>query len=377
MKNVLIYFPFTLAENPKSGSQLRPIEMLKAFSSFCSENGMELIVISGDSNKRALKWAELKVSGKLDSTEFCYAENQTIPLWLTDKGHKPAKPFIDSQIFKELTKKGIPIGLFYRDVYWKFDDLYSLKGLKKAIMQSIYRMEERFYSKYVHTIFLPSDSMGKYVDIQANKVSLPPGGREIKVESARKDDAKIGIYVGGINNEDYGLPALIESYRLLNHSGIPSNLKIVCRQDEYENLEVDLKKKLAKPYIEVLHINGEELNRYYSTVDFAFIPRKKSTYNDFSVPVKLVEYLSAKLPIVATNCDAQTEMINSGPYGVITEDNPESIARGIVTMQENHQTYSDMIEKHFLQNHSWEARAKQAAQALVGGYYESSNTGTK
>lgn len=377
MKNILIYFPFTLAEKPQSGSQLRPIEMLKAFETFCKYNHLELLIVSGDSKERAIQWELLLESGKLSKTQFCYAENQTIPIWLTDKGHKPSRPFVDIAIFKELKKKNIPIGLFYRDVYWKFDELYSLKGIKKIIMQTIYKAEEKFYSKYLHTVFLPSEAMGKFVNITVNKVPLPPGGREINIQSVGNRTPKVGIYVGGINNEDYGLSKLVKSYEILNEYKNQSELKIVCRNDEYENLPRELKELLKKPYIEILHISGEELSQYYSKVDYAFIPRKKSTYNDFSVPVKLVEYLSAKLPIVATNCDAQESIINSGPYGVITEDHSESISHGILNMHDNYEVYKDNIKNHFIKNHSWEARAIQAAQALVGGLYESSYTSSK
>lgn len=377
MKNILLYYPFSLVENPKSGSQLRPLEMLKSFETFCQNNGFELIVIAGNSSERSIHWKTFLKSGKLENTLFCYSENQTIPLWLTDKGHIPKKPLIDLFIFRELNRRKIPIGLFYRDVYWKFDELYPLKGLKKAIMRAIYKLEERFYSKYLQTLFLPSESMGKYVDIEVEKVSLPPGGRIIETPYSERMKASVGIYVGGINNVDYGLSSLLKSYEIVNREEVISELKIVCREDEYANLSSEFKKEFERSYIEVLHISGQSLNEYYSQVDFAFIPRKKSTYNDFSVPVKLVEYLSAQLPVVATNCEAQESIINTGPYGVITEDHPESIALGIIYIQENNELFKKNIEEKFHQNHAWEARSLQVAKVLVGGLYESSYISSK
>src|SRR5690606_32565157 len=113
-----------------------------------------------------------------------------------DAGHIPKDWKIDKDVFKTLKKHHVPIGVFYRDVYWKFDELYSLKGLKKFVMQTIYKLEEKFYSKYVHTVFLPSDAMGKYVNIHATKMALPPGGRftEIQTNTNELQSPFKGIY---------------------------------------------------------------------------------------------------------------------------------------------------------------------------------------
>ena len=37
MKNIIIYYPFTVATNPKSGSAIRPVEMIKAFEVYAEE----------------------------------------------------------------------------------------------------------------------------------------------------------------------------------------------------------------------------------------------------------------------------------------------------------------------------------------------------
>src|SRR4051812_16697430 len=98
MKKVLVYYPFPLAKEANSGSKLRPLEMIKAFNSWGEQNGIEVIIISGTSAERERQILELTVNDRLKDLWFCYMENQTIPLWLTDPGHKPARPFIDRKI---------------------------------------------------------------------------------------------------------------------------------------------------------------------------------------------------------------------------------------------------------------------------------------
>lgn len=366
MKSVLLYYPFKLAENANSGSKLRPREIYEAFLVWGKEEGVEVLLLSGSSEEREKKFKDWLASGKLNNIMFCYMENQTIPFWLTDKGHIPKKPFIDKKIFAFLKKNQIPIGVFYRDVYWRFDELYPLKGIKKKFMKTVYRLEEKFYEKYCDVIFLPSERMGSYVNINKRKIPLPPGGKRRSIERQNTNRKIVkGIYVGGINNEAYGLSLLLEALKLVNKDSKVCELTVVCRKNEYEALNAEKKEELRKLEVDVKHLNGEQLNKLYLEMDFAFIPRYKSTYNDFSVPVKLVEYLSNELPVIATYCDAQKEFILSGDYGVICEDNPEDMARAIIKMKSEKEKYIENIKKTFFDNHSWIARVRQINDTLL------------
>lgn len=366
MKSVLLYYPFEVAENANSGSKLRPKEIYKAFQEWGKREDVEILLLSGSSAEREVLFEQWKAQGKLEHLWFCYMENQTIPFWLTDKGHIPKKPFIDKKVMKYLKQRQVPVGVFYRDVYWKFDELYPLKGLKKAVMKTIYRMEESFYSKYCDVIFLPSDAMGKYVGIPKKKVSLPPGGKEMNVAKIEKN-IKIsqGLYVGGINNEDYGLFLLLDALKIANKQETVCDLTIVCREDEYKQLPEEKKLRIEEMNVTVEHVSGEALNELYREMDFAFIPRYRSTYNDFSVPVKLVEYLSNELPVIATYCRAQQEIIEADGYGIICEDKPEDMGKAIEKMARDSVNYRENIQKTFVEKHSWLARVEKIKAALV------------
>lgn len=365
MKAVLLYYPFEIAENANSGSKLRPKEIYHAFKQWGADEGVEILLLSGDSLTRDKLFSQWKSAGKLNDLLFCYMENQTIPLWLTDKGHFPKKLLVDRSVMSFLKKHNVPVGVFYRDVYWKFDELYPLKGIKKNIMKTIYKIEEKFYEKYCDVIFLPSEAMGKYVDINKRMVALPPGGKlkEIKKKNRSHGIAQ-GIYVGGINNEDYGLFLLIEAFEIANKDKKICELTVVCRADEYDKLPQEKKQYLQERNVTVKHLSGEDLNALYLEMDFAFIPRLRSTYNDFAIPVKLVEYLSNELPVVASDCTAQKEFIEPDQYGIICSDNAKHMAEGIRRMSAEFNKYRENIRRSFVDNHSWVARVKQIKQTL-------------
>ncbi|MCM3663611.1 glycosyltransferase [Mesobacillus subterraneus] len=367
MKTVLVYYPFALAKDANSGSKLRPLEMKKAFEAWGKLNDVKVILISGTTAERRQQFQEHLASGALDNLWFCYMENQTIPLWLTDPGHKPKHPFIDRQILKFLKSKNVPTGVFYRDVYWKFDHIYPLKGYKKTIMQSIYKIEEKFYEKYCDVIFLPSLEMGKYVDIDRPMVDLPPGGKKVELSQKESHGEPFhAIYVGAIKGADYGFDLLLGAFDIINREQQRCDLTIVCRQPEYESLTAQQKEQLTKLGIKVMHISGEKLDELYKEVDFALIPRKCTEYQNFSMPVKLVEYLSNNLPIVATACDAQKRFLGENGYGIICGDEEKSMAAAIEEMMGSLEQYQENIQQTFMKNHSWLARVEKVKSSLVG-----------
>ena len=65
------------------------------------------------------------------STNFLYSESSTMPTSLTEPHHMPTHPFLDFSFFYFCKRNGIKIGLFYRDIYWKFE-IYKEKvhGIK-------------------------------------------------------------------------------------------------------------------------------------------------------------------------------------------------------------------------------------------------------
>lgn len=357
MRSVLIYYPFSLSYQADSGSKLRPLEMIKAFQTLGEAEGIKIITINGNSQERKKQFERLLQEGELEDLLFCYVENQTIPIWLTDSGHIPKSPFIDWKVFRYLKQKKVPVGVFYRDIYWKFDELYPLKGWKKKIMKMLYKLEEKFYEKYADDIFLPSEEMFPYVSIKRNKIALPPGGNQQPLTPIRKESAcKNGIYVGGIR-EDTGIPILLDAMEIIHKRNLPFTLTVVCREREFQGLPAEVKQRFTRLGIKVQHLSGMELHQLYYEQDVGFIPFQRSTYNEFAVAFKLFEYLSHNLPVIATECAAQKRIIESGPYGLICKDDPQSMADAIEKMIESHPQYLAEIERTFLMNHSWLARA--------------------
>lgn len=370
MKIIIVYYPFPLREQ-SSGSAVRPVKMLEAFEKLAhSHNGkIGIISIYGETKERAKSLQRIYKEINPRDILFCYMENSTLPLWLTDHDHIPREPLLEISFLRFLKKNRIPVGLFYRDIYWKFKEEYPLKGIRRAIMKMVYLLEMNVYKKFVHHFFLPSIQMNDYIGIDDSKVSaLPPGGVDklaLRQSNSKKNMLNV-IYVGGIS-ERYGLREMLGAFEILNGEGHKAILHLVCRKKEYEEFN-----KIIAPYekylwLNVYHAFGEELDRIYAKADVALIAIKNNHYNNFAVPVKLFEYISYGLPIVSTDCTAQAEIINKNRLGKVTSDNSKDIAKGISQFLDKQvlDEYASNVNNALLKEHLWYNRAESVYNILM------------
>ena len=115
--NMIFHFPLPLDSNAKSASGIRPLRMIAAFESL----GYKVVLVTGYFSERKDCIAKIKEKIRRGRKyDFVYSESSTMPTTLTERNHLPLHPFLDWFFFRFCNKKGIPIGLSYRDIYWKF-----------------------------------------------------------------------------------------------------------------------------------------------------------------------------------------------------------------------------------------------------------------
>ncbi|MFD1780016.1 glycosyltransferase [Fredinandcohnia salidurans] len=366
-KKIIVYYPFQL-KTGDSGSGVRPTQMLKAFHELAYEQGFECLDVIGDAKERKNQLRKIYEEVNPDDILYCYMENQTIPIWLTDPDHIPRHPLVDHSFFKFLKKNKIPLGIFYRDIYWKFKDLYKVKPIIKTIMVQLFEIELFLYKKNAKKIFLPSLEMNKYVKIPSQQVSSsPPGGIDRTAVINKQDSKKVrAVYVGGIDPR-YGVYEVLEAFKQLNKGTTYIELLFVCREKEFNTFKEYLKPYLNEDWLHIHHAHGEALLPIYKDADFGIVTLKRGTYNDFAVPVKLFEYLSYGLPVLATDCTALQKIVEQDKIGLIVKDNSDSIQGGLKEMLDS--TKRNMLRQNSIfalkRKHLWFQRAKDIQNELL------------
>ncbi|WP_078431852.1 glycosyltransferase [Metabacillus halosaccharovorans] len=370
MKHIIVYFPYELQENPKSGSGVRPKKIVEAFKKYCEEENLELVLISGTTSERQNKIEQYKARDEYDKALFCYMENSTMPYWFTDPDRKPRNIKIDSGFWNVLKQKNIPISLFYRDVYWQFDDMYvPPKGIKflRYLMRQVYKQELKTYQKYVDVLYLPSLEMNKYVGWQGNVSELPPGMEKVDIsrKNMKLEKPYQAVFVGGISDQ-VGMLMLLEAFKVLNENEHTINLELVCRENEYNNYDA-MQKYEQYSWLKVSHLSGQQLVEVYDRSHVALIPREKNAYHDFAVPVKLFEYLAYNLPVVATDCDAQARLLTEEGFGVVSKVDAAEYGKAILELlqPDKYMKTKQAIAMKAWENHSWYARVRKVADDML------------
>lgn len=339
-KNIL-YITFVDFNEQKSGSSVRPKKIYDAFL----EEGYNISLLTGLQNRKTERWKKCfsyYKNIKKGNYDFCYVEPPAGPIF----------NLCDHLILLYISKiKKIPIGLFYRDAYWKFADWYNVSGIKRFVINSMHKFDWMIIKNTCKKVFFPTKTMGDLFDFP-DKEPLPPGCELISVKKETSKDIEI-VYVGGVS-EQYGGKLLLETLDKVNKER-KMNLHLVCRKEELSQIE----QYINKSWLKIYHASGEELKEIYSKGNLAIIPRKIDFYMDFAMPVKLFEYISYELPIVATKCKEVANFIEINKIGVIAEDNVESLYDTLVNIDvKTIEEYTKNIKITKI-NNTWTKRVQQ------------------
>lgn len=373
-KKCIFHIPNIIDETGTSGSQVRPRKMIQAFEKI----GYEVDVVMGYGNERKAAIKKIKANIKNGiSYDFLYSESSTMPTLLTEKNHLPLYPTLDFGFFSFCKKNNIPIGLFYRDMHWKFD-VYrqAVRGLKRAVATLAYKYDLRKYSSLLDYLYYPSKGMEKYLPVDklnCRMQALPPGAiydeDEIKLQEEKfcNIHQRVGdkirlFYVGGIVG-NYKFKKLMQAVKDLDFV----ELTICCREAEWGVVKSEYEGFLTGNII-VVHKSGTELEKYYKKADICMAFFERGAYVDIGMPVKIFEYLGHTIPIIATKGTAAGNFIEENGIGWAIDYD----ARGIKCLLKSlHSNPDGIVEKHknaiyALQKNTWEARARQVQEELLG-----------
>lgn len=369
-KSCIFHVPNHIDINAKSGSHIRPIKMIEAFR----ENGYDVDIVMGYGKERKRQIDEIRKKIRAGKKyDFLYSESSTMPTLLTEKNHLPLYPNLDFGFLKFCRKNGIKIGLFYRDIHWKFEKYRSeVSVFKRSFSIPMYKYDLRKYKKLVDVFYLPSEKMKEQIkEYEFQNIKPLPSGATEDLEvikkreeyfSNRETDKLNLFYVGGIEgiyNLTPVLKAIKEEKRIY--------MTICCRKNEWEKM-----RSVYEPYltdrIQIVHAFGEELKQYYLKSDICSCIFQKSEYMSFAVPIKFFEYMSYVTPIIATKETTAGDFLECRGNGISISPEPDEIRKTLEFILENEEILIEMHKKAIkcLEQNTWKKRAYQVAVQLKG-----------
>lgn len=349
----MLYITYIDFGDLKSGSSVRPQRMYEGFEQL----GLDIKLLQTQQNRRKERAAAVReIDQWLDRNrpDFCYVESPSGPIFNQ----------CDLRLLKRIHKLGIPMGYFYRDAAFRFDEIFikGKKSLKQHVIAWMSERDVRFLEKNVDLLYFPTESMAKY--FQFKRVAyLPPACMGSSGTKIQQKNEKKSIYVGGVSKR-YGTDTLLGAFDRLNQDGAEYPLTLVCRQPEAAYIGEEYRKK---PWLRIVHASGGELVPLYAEANLALYPIEKNTYNDFAFSVKLMEYLEYGLPVVSVNCTEAEKFIRQFQTGLVCQNDPEDFAEKVRTilLPENYASFAQQTAAA-VEGNRWIDRAQTVVKDLSG-----------
>lgn len=364
-KNVVFYYPGEISNDKKRGSAIRVASMLAAFSAA----DCNVIAISGSQQVRnqlfKRLFADVEDGLKVD---LVYAENTNSPI-LYGGTDRVANPVSEYQNISKLSSLGCPMGIFYRDVYWRFPMFKQIAPFgSRLILKLLLLVDWLVYQKYFDVIFLPTTDMSKYLPFKKSDIrvkSLPPGCVVSEAQSYNPEVVQSSnfslLYVGGITKDVYDLTGLLMVLKSLPHI----SLTICCRESEWTRVRSSYDPLIARN-VKVVHLSGRDLAGLYQNHDIAIMAVEYTEYRQFAMPVKFFEAIGFGLPIITLNQKAVAEYVTAHNLGWVVDsfsDLKDLLASADIPEQIG--TKRKSVDQH-KPHVTWEARSRTVFSTLAG-----------
>lgn len=366
MTRVIYHHPLPLDMDGASGSSIRPMRMLKAL-----ESEAEVWTVTGTSTERAARIKEVTNAMRRGVTfDLVYSESSTLPTSLTDDDRIPRHPFLEPAFFKECQRNGVPVGLFYRDVYWRFPGFAEKQSrLRRMLAKAAFHYDLLWYSRAVDLLYLPSLPMLEHVPVSSRlrAKALPPGTVIRETATPSTDGALEVLYVGGMSDM-YDLRLFVEALGQVD--GL--RLTVCTRADEWEAVK-DQYLPLMGNNTRIVHQSGAELTETMKRSHLATVCVEPKLYRSFAAPVKLFDGVGMGIAVVASNGTHAANLVSEFDLGWRVDYTVEEM-RALFTHLATHRDEVATAHERVLasrEEHTWEARARQVIRDLAGQRHRS------
>lgn len=306
------------------------------------------IFITGSRTSRTIPLLKMMCSPRMRIIRYLYLEPSTSASTPVDLGFLIAARFFYR----------IPVAIYIRDVHQLFGRLYSRNTFKRVILYYGWLLSMAVYRRTADILYFPAEEMSDYIHFKNKKV-LPPGGilREtVKRPSLQSLKMKTIVYMGG-NNYFYGIDLFVKAMAEVVQED-PNVKCLLLSKGNFSYLE----RLRHAPWLEIRKTTFKEIPKYLKDAYLGVSCLRKSEYGSITIALKLFDYMSYRLPILATRCGPQTRFIEENRCGLLVDDTVDSIAKGIRYMLK-HPRKVEMWGEHgyhcLKEKHLWKHRAEQ------------------
>jgi glycosyltransferase involved in cell wall biosynthesis len=363
---IIFHIPWEIKKDQFSATAIRPVKIIEAMKA----EGHEVSVIWGKGAERRRLFKDLikRIKDK-EKFELVYSEASTAPNFL-------ASGLMDGLLYGlmdhfylwRLKQMGLPIGLFYRDLYWVFPSVMrSLSLVKRIVMYTFYWVDLLFYKKYLKKIFFPSGNMHEFFPWKTFRHTvLPPGLESTNRTPEKKQNSEVLelFYVGGLSVA-YDMKLIFQA---INKSE-DVKATICVRETEWAKEKSRYLPYLNPDKITIIHKQKKELEPFLNKADVGILFLKPEGVRVFMLPAKVFEYMEYGLSILSAQGTIAGKFIEEEDVGWNIPYDSDSIEQWLNTAKEKKANIRErkmQIMKR-AKNHTWQKRVQRIISELKLG----------
>lgn len=232
----------------------------------------------------------------------------------------------------------------------KIDDaIYA----KSSGFKSVQRKIEKFFSSKSlasATKILVSNEgtkeiVSSFYNIPQSKISIVPNGIDLSVfESKRVRNEKIVVFSGAMYYHR-GLDILLDAVDEVVKDIPDTKFVLLGEGPEMQRLQQEVKRKNLSANITFKGwIDREEIPKHLAESSVGIGPLRSTDVTKNALPIKVLEYMAASLPVIAAKETLQDDVLRDGHNGYFVKDSNE-LAKKIIFLLKNEQTRLLMGEK--------------------------------
>lgn len=341
--------------------------MVQAFRSL----GFDVVEVCGHDRVRLARIHEVRrrLRSANHGISLLYGESSNTATAMNERHHLPLHPLADPALFRDARAAGVPTGLFYRDVYWRFALFREeVPWTRRLPAVAGLHYDWWWYRRHVDTLFVPSLRMAQSLPSSwpAHRLVALPPGCDIELVSSvgafpltAADRPLRLLYVGAVGPPLYDIAPLLAAVGAVD--GV--ELVICCRAEDAAGLG---RYEPLPASVSVVHVHGVELARLYEVADVAAAVYEPHGYRSFAMPVKVFEAFSHHTPVIASGGTAVADLVAAEGAGWVIDgvvdlaDLLRSLVADRVRVDRVRQGLRAVVERN-----TWTRRAGAVVEALL------------
>lgn len=375
-----VTFVLTHLSHDSPGSFFRPYEIAKALTNFVNDVKILTPFREDVENYTDVSMVELpNISSNFQITNFAYQSMRKIlssrlsrvtpyDKYLTSSSDKLAQSIEKSlkdtpdilqgeletasiATIKVGKKLGIPSVV---DIHNIWPEVLAAEGYIKPeseTFKNLMKMEQFIVENADGTIVV-NDFMKDYLvtnfNADANKIAvIPPGGEPLvynaDVDTQQVPKEKKIIYAGLVNPYEH-VDLFVKSIPYVYSKHANSKFIISDKGSDLKNIKNLCKGLPTQPKF-YWYKSREKARNLLKECYVGILPSGNNVVRKLGTPLKLLEYMSFGIPIVANDIGSWSSMILDENIGILTGDDPKEFADGICELIEDEKLHNQIRKK--------------------------------